>query len=130
MLKMLEEFNSAFNIKTCADGHALNEFNMNKLRHDLAAEELKETYIAANTNDTIEVADGLVDQLYILLGSIKHYNLSPEFIEEALVEVHRSNMSKLKDGKPIYREDGKILKGPDYSPPKLTSIYKKHYPEN
>jgi predicted HAD superfamily Cof-like phosphohydrolase len=70
----------------------------------------------------VEVADALGDQLYIIYGTILKHGLQNK-IEEVFKEIHRSNMSKLgADGKPIYREDGKILKGPEYFKPNIKKI--------
>jgi len=70
----------------------------------------------------VEVADALGDMLYILCGTIIEHGLQDK-IEEVFAEIQRSNMSKLgADGQPIYREDGKVMKGPNYSPPDLATI--------
>jgi len=92
------------------------------LRYMLGLEELNE-YVEANQNDDpIGVADALTDQLYILLGTIIQHGMS-DIIEDMFNEVHCSNMSKLdNNGKPIYREDGKILKGPNYRKPDIGKI--------
>ena len=73
-------------------------------------EENEEYFEAAQNNDLIEVADALGDMLYILCGTIIEHGMQHK-IEEVFNEIQRSNMSKLgEDGKPIYREDGKVLK--------------------
>ena len=91
-----------------------------QLRYRLGKEELEEYLEACNNNDLIEVADALADQLYILLGTMVAHGMK-DVIEDIFDDVHRSNMSKLgPDGKPIYREDGKILKGPNFSPPNIS----------
>lgn len=92
------------------------------LRYRLGLEELNE-YVEANQNDDpVGVADALTDQLYILLGTILQHGMS-DIIEEVFDEVHSSNMSKLdENGNPIYREDGKILKGPNYRKPDIGKI--------
>jgi len=92
------------------------------LRFNLMAEENEEYLEATKNKDIIEVADALGDMLYILCGTILDHGLQYK-IEEVFAEIHRSNMSKLdSDGKPIYREDGKVLKGPNYSEPNLKQI--------
>lgn len=92
------------------------------LRYRLLAEELKEYKEACENDDLIEVADSLVDLAYILFGTVLEHGLDSHF-EEMFEEVQRSNMSKLdRNGKPIKREDGKILKGPDFFLPKLKEI--------
>ena len=97
-----------------------------KLRHKLMEEENKEYLDAVIANDLIEVADALGDQLYILVGTILKHGMR-DLIEEVFDEIHRSNLSKTgKDGKPIIRNDGKVLKGPNYSPPNLKPIIEKY----
>jgi predicted HAD superfamily Cof-like phosphohydrolase len=94
----------------------------NLLRFNLMDEENKEYLEAAENNDLIEVADALGDMLYILCGTILEHGMQYK-IEEVFNEIQRSNMSKLgADGKPIYREDGKVLKGPNYFTPNISSI--------
>jgi predicted HAD superfamily Cof-like phosphohydrolase len=98
---------------------------MGYLRYNLGKEELDEYIHANEMDDPIEIADALTDQLYILLGTIVAHGMQ-DIIEECFDEVHRSNMSKLGlDGKPVYREDGKILKGPNYIKPDLGKIVNK-----
>ena len=83
------------------------------------AEENNEYLEAANANDLVEVADALGDMLYILCGTILTHGMQ-HIIEEVFDEIQQSNMSKLgEDGKPIYREDGKVMKGPQYRKPNL-----------
>ena len=85
-------------------------------------EENEEYLEAAQAGDMVEVADALGDQLYILLGTILKHGMQDK-IEEVFNEIQRSNMSKLgEDGKPIYREDGKVLKGPNYFKPNIDKI--------
>ncbi|QWX82766.1 nucleoside triphosphate pyrophosphohydrolase family protein [Cellulophaga sp. HaHaR_3_176] len=96
----------------------------NMLRFNLMDEENKEYLEAAENNDLVEVADALGDMLYILCGTILEHGMEHK-IEEVFNEIQRSNMSKLgKDGKPIYREDGKVLKGPNYFKPNIKDILK------
>ena len=97
----------------------------NRLRFNLMDEENKEYLEAANNNDLVEVADALGDMLYILCGTILELGMQYK-IEEVFEEIQRSNMSKLgADGKPIYREDGKVLKGPNYFKPDIQSVLDK-----
>ena len=87
-------------------------------------EENKEYLDAIKNNDMIEVADALGDMLYILCGTIITHGMQ-DVIDEVFEEIQRSNMSKLgSDGKPIYREDGKVLKGPNYFKPDIAKILK------
>lgn len=97
----------------------------NLLRFNLMDEENKEYLEAAANNDLIEVADALGDMLYILCGTILEHGMQYK-IEEVFEEIQRSNMSKLgADGKPIYREDGKVLKGPNYFKPDINAVLNK-----
>ena len=94
-----------------------------QLRYDLAIEELQEYKNACQQGNLIEVADALGDQLYVLIGTILRHGMQ-DIIEEVFNEIHSSNMSKLdEDGKPVIREDGKILKGKNYFKPNLKKIF-------
>lgn len=121
-IKAVNEFHESFklgikNTPTANLGEAKN-----KLRFNLMAEENEEYFEAANNNDLVEVADALGDMLYILCGTIIEHGMQDK-IEEVFNEIQRSNMSKLgADGKPIYREDGKVLKGPSYFKPNIKKI--------
>lgn len=96
-----------------------------ELRFNLMEEENREYLEAATNDDLAEVADALGDMLYILCGTILEHGLQYK-MEEVFEEIQRSNMSKLgPDGKPIYREDGKVLKGPDYFRPDIAGILEK-----
>lgn len=96
--------------------------NKNRLRFALMKEENEEYFEAAQNNDLVEVADALGDMLYILCGTIIEHGMQHK-IEEVFDEIQRSNLSKLdKNGKPIYREDGKVLKGPNYFKPDIEKI--------
>jgi len=96
----------------------------NKLRFSLMSEENEEYLEAANNDDIIEVADALGDMLYILCGTIIEHGMQ-DIIEDVFDEIQRSNMSKLgEDGEPIYREDGKVLKGPHYFKPNFKKFFK------
>ena len=92
------------------------------LRYNLMEEENKEYLEAAVSGDTVEIADALGDMLYILLGTMLEHGMQ-NHMERVFGEIHRSNMSKMgEDGKPIRREDGKILKGPNYFRPNIKKI--------
>ncbi|MCA1967081.1 MAG: nucleoside triphosphate pyrophosphohydrolase family protein [Flavobacterium sp.] len=96
----------------------------NELRYNLMKEENEEYLEAVQNNDIVEIADALGDMLYILCGTILEHGLQHK-IEEVFDEIQRSNMSKLgEDGKPIYREDGKVMKGPNYFKPNFSDILK------
>jgi predicted HAD superfamily Cof-like phosphohydrolase len=97
----------------------------NTLRFNLMKEENEEYLEAAENNDLVEVADALGDMLYILCGTIIEHGMQDK-ITEVFEEIQRSNMSKLgSDGLPIFREDGKVLKGPDYFKPNIEEILQK-----
>lgn len=97
---------------------------INMLRFNLMKEENEEYLEAVQNNDIVEVADALGDMLYILCGTILEHGLQYK-IEKVFDEIQRSNMSKLsEDGKPIYREDGKVMKGPNYFKPNFEEILK------
>ena len=92
------------------------------LRYTLMREENEEYLEAARQGDMVEIADALGDMLYILCGTILKHGLQ-DMIVDLFNEIQASNMSKLgADGKPIYRADGKVLKGPDYFRPDLERI--------
>ena len=94
------------------------------LRHSLMKEENDEYLEACYNKSLVEIADALGDQLYILCGTILKHGMH-HIIEEVFNEIHSSNMSKLDaDGKPIFREDGKILKGPGYYGPDINKFIK------
>lgn len=96
----------------------------NNLRFELMKEENEEYLEAVRNNDIVEIADALGDMLYILCGTILEHGLQHK-IEAVFDEIQRSNMSKLgEDGKPIYREDGKVMKGPNYFKPNFEAILK------
>jgi predicted HAD superfamily Cof-like phosphohydrolase len=94
----------------------------NLLRYKLMREENEEYLEAANNGNLIEVADALGDMLYILCGTIIEHGLQHK-IDAIFEEIQKSNMSKLGDnGEPIYRDDGKVLKGPNYFKPDIKRI--------
>lgn len=115
-------FHTAFNIGHREIPKADLGSDKNLLRYKLMREENEEYLEAANANDLVEVADALGDMLYILCGTIIEHGLQYK-IEEIFDEIQQSNMSKLSaNGQPIYREDGKVLKGPNYFKPKIQEI--------
>jgi predicted HAD superfamily Cof-like phosphohydrolase len=121
-LKAVHEFHEAFGLGIKHNPIAKLEENKLKLRFNLMAEENEEYLEAAMDDDLVEVADALGDMLYILCGTILEHGMQYK-IEEVFDEIQRSNMSKLgANGKPIYREDGKVMKGPNYFKPKIAEI--------
>ena len=124
-IKAVHEFHTAFGLGIQNSPTAELEINRNLLRYKLMREENEEYLDAANNRDLVEVADALGDMLYILCGTIIEHGMQHK-IEEVFDEIQKSNMSKLgSDGKPIFREDGKVLKGPNYFKPDINSILNK-----
>ena len=118
----VKEFHKAFKLDYLDKPKADLGTNKNKLRFNLMKEENEEYFEAANNNDMVEVADALGDMLYILCGTIIEHGMEHK-IDEIFSEIQNSNMSKLgADGNPIYREDGKVLKGPNYFKPNIKGI--------
>jgi len=121
-IEAVQRFHEAFKIGYRTSPKADLGASKNQLRFDLMKEENEEYLEAAQNNDLVEVADALGDMLYILCGTIIEHGLQHK-IEAVFEEIQRSNMSKLgEDGLPIYREDGKVLKGPKYFKPNIESI--------
>ena len=118
----VQEFHTAFKIGYKNDPVADLGEAKNVLRFNLMKEENEEYLEAAQNGDLVEVADALGDMLYILCGTIIEHGLQHK-IEEVFHEIQRSNMSKLgDDGQPIYREDGKVMKGPNYFKPNIKEV--------
>ena len=100
----------------------LSSEKINKLRISLIEEELDELKKAILDNDIKEVADALTDILYVTYGAGHAFGIN---LDNCFDEVQKSNMSKLgKDGKPIYNDKGKVMKGPDYFEPDLSKYLK------
>ncbi|QRM89639.1 hypothetical protein FG167_10520 [Lacinutrix sp. WUR7] len=124
-MEAVKVFHTAFKIGHRETPKADLGKDKNTLRFNLMQEENEEYFEAANNNDLVEVADALGDMLYILCGTIIEHGMQYK-IEEVFNEIQRSNMSKLgEDGQPIYREDGKVLKGPNYFKPNISEILDK-----
>ena len=99
---------------------SLSNNKINTLRYDLIKEELEELKDAMKNNDLLEVADALTDILYVTYGAGHAFGID---LDKCFEEVQNSNMSKLsEDGKPIYNESGKVMKGPRYFKPDLTKF--------
>jgi predicted HAD superfamily Cof-like phosphohydrolase len=115
--KQVEEFMSTFG-QEVRKSPELPKKEEQALRVELIEEELNELKEGIKNGDIIEIADALTDILYVTYGAGHTFGIN---LDKCFAEVQRSNMSKLgKDGKPIYREDGKILKGENYSEPDLS----------
>lgn len=98
-----------------------------ELRMRLLSEEFQEYMTAEKEDDFVEVADALADLIYIACGTAASYGIPLNAIFE---EVHRSNMAKLVDGKPLKREDGKVIKPEGWTPPDIEGVIKKQHEKN
>ena len=104
------------------DKPSLSSDKINQLRIDLIQEELNELKEAMDNKDLLEVADALTDLLYVTYGAGHAFGIN---LDKCFDEVQNSNMSKLDDnGKPIYNEFGKVMKGPNYFKPNLIKFMK------
>tara|TARA_B100000427_G_scaffold60523_1_gene47631 strand:+ start:1481 stop:1978 length:498 start_codon:yes stop_codon:yes gene_type:complete len=119
VINAVREFHDAFKIPNSERPNASLSEDEIMLRYRLMAEENDEYLEAAKNSDMVEIADALGDQLYILCGTILRHGMQ-DVIEDVFKEIQASNMSKLgEDGTPIYREDGKVMKGPNYFKPDI-----------
>ena len=124
-IEQVKEFADTFNIEYSDDMNVNIDESTIDLRFILMQEENLEYLEAAKNKDIVEVADALGDILYILCGTILTHGLQHKIVE-VFNEIQRSNMSKLDiNGKPVFREDGKILKGPNYFKPNIKEILEK-----
>lgn len=122
IVNAVAEFHEAFGIENFTEPNADLTPEQVQLRFDLMREENEEYLEAALKQDIVEIADALGDQLYILCGTLLRHGLQHKIVE-VFEEIQRSNMSKLgADGKPIYRDDGKVLKGENYFRPNIGAI--------
>ena len=123
----VHQFHTAFNLNIKDTPTVAISEDRKKLRFELMKEENEEYLEAAENNDLVEVADALGDMLYILCGTILKHGMQ-DVIIDVFNEIQASNMSKLgDDGKPVLREDGKILKGPGYFRPNLSKFINQSY---
>ena len=96
------------------------DFNLAALRLDLIEEEVQELRDGLGKKSMLEIADALTDILYVVYGAGHAFGLD---LDDCFHEVHRSNMTKLgEDGRPMYRDDGKVMKGPNYEEPDLSQF--------
>lgn len=122
LISCVEKFHDSFGITNNYEPTIQLSKKDIQLRFDLLKEENDEYINAAKNGDLVEVADALGDLMYILFGTIMKHGMQHKIVE-VFEEIQRSNMSKLgENGKPIYREDGKVLKGPNYFKPNIQSI--------
>ena len=124
-INKVKEFHETFKLEYRETPTAKVDSRIYELRHRLMQEENDEYLEACRNNDLTLIADALGDKMYILFGSIIAHGLQYK-IEEIFDEIHRSNMSKLdNEGKPIYREDGKIMKSENYFLPNIAVVLDK-----
>jgi predicted HAD superfamily Cof-like phosphohydrolase len=120
---MLMEFHETYGVEISDKPVDLEtmDYGLFRLRNNLHREEWRELEEAFDSGSIVDVTDAICDLVYVLVGTCVSLGIP---FERAFTEVHRSNMSKLgEDGKPIYREeDGKVLKGPNWSPPDLADV--------
>ena len=122
VINHVKDFHNAFKIKNNESPTVDIDGKSILLRYKLMREENEEYLEAAQNGDLVEVADALGDMLYILCGTILSHGMQHK-IAEVFEEIQRSNMSKLdKDGQPIYREDGKVMKSDLYFKPNIKKI--------
>jgi len=118
-IEQVKEFREKFNLPVNSRHHQGNVYVNKHLHERLIQEELDELKDAP---DLTERCDAIIDQMYLLIGYALDLGVADR-LEDMFTEVHESNMSKLgPDGKPVYREDGKVLKGPNYFRPDLNKI--------
>ena len=123
-IRAVTKFHKAFGIGLEFKPNANLPSEITELRYKLMKEENEEYLEAVKSNDLIEIADALGDMLYILCGTIIEHGMQ-DIIEPIFDEIQKSNMSKLGlDGNPIYRDDGKVLKGPNYVKPNFDKFFK------
>ena len=121
----VDEFHRVFGIGSLESPEGTIDEKDYMLRYNLMKEENEEYLDACKKGDLVEIADALGDKMYILFGTILKHGLQDK-IADVFDEIHRSNMSKLdENGKPIYREDGKILKSSRYFKPDIRSVLEK-----
>lgn len=113
------EFHNKFGVAEYSLEHGPPR-EIQQLRYELVKEESKEVRDAIQARDIVKIADGCADLIVVTIGTARVYGIPMRAVWD---EVHRSNLSKLgRDGRPIYRADGKVLKGEDFSPPDLETI--------
>ncbi len=117
--QMVRQFHETYGVRI-QDEAGLPSGDRRNLRVEILREEFYEYRVAEGHDDLVEIADAMADMLYIIHGTALEYGIP---LDAVVAEVHRSNMSKLgTDGKPVYREDGKVLKGPNYFKPDIAGV--------
>lgn len=119
----VEKFNQAFNLPIRIKPQLISEDEA-KLQYKLLYEEVMEYFAACQNADIVEIADALGDILYVLLGTAIRHGLQDK-LEAIFNEIHRSNMTKLDNGRPIYNESGKVMKSESYEKPNIKAILEK-----
>ena len=119
----VKEFQFAFGQRV-GETPELPDPNERCLRIRLLEEEFEEYMLGEGHDDIVEIADALADLIYIACGTAVSYGIP---LDKVFEEVHRSNMAKLVDGKPIYREDGKVMKPEGWTPPDIEGVLKKSH---
>lgn len=119
----VKDFHKSFNLRVGQTPAFPEDVNERILRMNLLEEEFNEYIDAEQKLDIVGIADALADVIYIACGTAVSYGIP---LDKVFEEVHRSNMAKLVDGKPIYREDGKVLKPAGWQPPNIESILEDH----
>jgi hypothetical protein len=117
IIKSLKEFNNSFGLPI-SKTPCLVEKDQYKLNYNLLKEELDEYIEACKKEDLVEICDSIVDMFYVLSGFIVKHGIDKQFLD-MFFEVHKSNMSKLENGKVLKRHDGKVMKGSEYFRPNL-----------
>lgn len=117
---LVREFHQAYDVTIQHEPKLPDTYEEELLRRDLLEEEFDEFKEAQSLEDLVGIADALADMAYIIYGTALVYGIN---LDAVVREVHRSNMTKLgADGQPIRRSDGKVLKGPLYSPPNIEGV--------
>ncbi len=117
IIKSLKEFNNSFGLPI-SKTPCLVEKDQYKPNYNLLKEELDEYIEACKKEDLVEICDSIVDMFYVLSGFIVKHGIDKQFLD-MFFEVHKSNMSKLENGKVLKRHDGKVMKGSEYFRPNL-----------
>lgn len=122
----VREFQEAFSVELPERPKLLTKKRA-ELRQSLLEEEVSEIYVGVKSKDITQIADGVIDCMYILIGTAHEYGFADRLVL-LFDEVHKSNMSKVgPDGKAIFREDGKVMKPESYKPPKLARILQRDF---
>ncbi|MDI6024051.1 hypothetical protein QBL02_10890 [Leucobacter sp. UT-8R-CII-1-4] len=118
--QIVSEFHVAFDLPIASRPRGRVSNELSKLRVELLREEFEEFKNAVECEDVVAIADALGDIVYVTYGAAITYGID---LDAVLREIHRANMSKLgQDGRPVIREDGKVLKGSDYRPPRIVDV--------